>query len=239
MRVLKAFLITSALVLAPLSPGVAQTQPTVAPALITVTGEGIIQAAPDMAILSIGVTTEAESAAAAMTENSKALSAVLERLKASGIEARDLQTSNLSLSPNWTGYDSASGGRPTIAGYTASNQLTVRIRALETLGGVLDAAISDGANALNGLSFALTDPRPATDAARVQAVEDARAKATLLVEAAGAQLGRIVSISEGGGMSPQPGPMFRAAAEAMPVPVEGGEVAASAAVTVVFEIVQN
>lgn len=237
MQALKAFLITSALVLAPLGPVAAQTQ--MAPALITVTGEGVIQAAPDMAILSIGVTTEAESAEAAMAENTKALSAVLERLKASGIEARDLQTSNLSLNPNWTGYDASSGGRPRIAGYTASNQLTVRIRALESLGGVLDAAISDGANALNSLSFALTDPRPATDAARVRAVEDARAKATLLVEAAGAQLGRIVSISEGGGMVAQPGPMFRAVVDAAPVPVEGGEVASSAAVTVVFEIVQK
>ena len=236
MRVLNAFVMTTVLALSPLGPIAAETLP--APALITVSGEGVVQGAPDLAILSIGVTTEAETATQAMAENSRALSTVLERLKASGIEARDLQTSNLSLNPNWTGYDSSSGGRPKIAGYTATNQLTVRIRALEALGEVLDAAITDGANALNGLSFAMSDPRLATDEARKRAVADARAKATLLVEAAGAKLGRIVSISEAGSYLPQPGPMFRAAAEAMPVPVEGGEVSANASVTVVFEIVQ-
>lgn len=236
MRVLKVLVITTVLALSPIGRVTAETLP--APALITVSGEGVVLGAPDMAILSIGVTTEAETAAQAMVDNSKALSAVLEQIKASGVEARDLQTSNLSLNPNWTGYDSSSGGRPKIAGYTASNQLTVRIRALESLGTVLDAAIADGANALNGLSFAMSDPRPATDEARKRAVADARAKATLLVEAAGAKLGRIVSISEGGSSQPQPGPMFRAAAEAMPVPVEGGEVSANASVTVVFEIVQ-
>ncbi len=238
MRVLNAFVITTAFALAPFGPIAAETLPAPIAALITVSGEGVVQGTPDMAILSIGVTTEAASAVQAMTENTKALSGVLDRLKSGGIEARDLQTSNLSLNPNWTGYDTASGGQPKIAGYTATNQLTVRIRALETLGGVLDAAITDGANTLNGLSFAMSDPRPATDAARVRAIEDARAKASLLVEAAGAKLGRIVSISEGGNSVPQPGPMFRASAEAMPVPVEGGEISASASVTVVFEIVQ-
>ena len=238
MRLFKALLIASALTLAPMAPIAAQTVPLAAPALISVTGEGMVQGAPDMAILSIGVTTEAKSATEAMAANSKALTTVLEQLKAAGIEPRDLQTSNLSLNPNWTGYDAASGGRPTIAGYTATNQLTVRIRAIVTLGGVLDAAIADGANSLNGLSFSMSDPRPATDAARVMAVKDARDKATLLVQAAGATLGRIVSINEGGSYSPQPAPMFRAASEAMAVPVESGEVSVNAAVTVVFEIIQ-
>lgn len=242
MRVFKTLLICSACAFATTVPGLAQTQPTasapVQSALITVMGEGVVHGAPDMAILSIGVTTEAKTAKDAMAQNSASLALVLERLKAAGIDARDLQTSNLSLNPNWSGYDSASGGQPKIAGYTATNQLTVRIRALETLGAVLDAAITDGANALNGLTFGLSDPRPSTDAARVLAVQDARAKATLMVEAAGVRLGKIVSIAEAGGFVQPAGPMFRAAADSAPVPVEGGEVAANATVTVVFEIVQ-
>jgi uncharacterized protein len=242
MRVLKALLICSACAFATTVPSLAQTVPTVGgpvqSAMITVTGEGVVHGAPDMAILSIGVTTEAKTAKDAMAQNSASLASVLERLKAAGIDARDLQTSNLSLNPNWAGYDSSTGGQPRIAGYTATNQLTVRIRALETLGAVLDAAISDGANTLNGLTFAMSDPRPSTDAARVLAVQDARAKATLLVEAAGVQLGRIVSISEGGGFVQPAGPMFRAVADSAPVPVEGGEVAANSNVTIVFEIVQ-
>lgn len=242
MRILKALLICSACAFATTVPGLAQTVPTagmsVQSARITVIGEGVVHGAPDMAILSIGVTTEAQTAKDAMAQNSASLALVLERLKAAGIDARDLQTSNLSLNPNWSGYDANAGGQPKIVGYTATNQLTVRIRALANLGAVLDAAISDGANTMNGLTFSMSDPRPSTDAARVLAVQDARAKATLLVEAAGVRLGNIVSIAEAGGFVQPAGPMFRAVADSAPVPVEGGEVAASATVTIVFEILQ-
>ncbi|MEF3047270.1 SIMPL domain-containing protein [Pseudotabrizicola sp. L79] len=230
MSVFKAIVLSLPL-LAPLSmPTWAETAAT-----ITVSGEGSVEGAPDMAVLSLGVTTEGATATEAMSANSAALTAVLERLKAAGIADRDLQTSNLSLNPNWTGYDS--GATPKIVGYTASNQLMVRIRDLPKLGEVLDAAITDGANTLNGISFGLSNPRPAMDEARTEAVADARARAELLVTAAGARLGKIVSINENGGYA-QPAPMFRAAAEAAPVPVQGGEVATTATVTIVFEIVQ-
>lgn len=210
---------------------------TPVPATITVTGEGSVEGAPDMAVLSLGVTTEGDTAAEAMAANTAALTAVLERLKAAGIAERDVQTANLSLNPNWTGYDS--GATPRIASYSANNQVMVRIRDLPKLGEVLDAAVRDGANTLNGLTFGLSNPRPAMDEARAKAVGDAKARATLLVEAAGAKLGRIVSISENGGYS-QPAPMFRATAAeaAAPVPVEGGELATTATVTVVYEIAQ-
>ena len=215
----------------------AQTPPQAAAvAQITVTGEGVVDGVPDVATLSLGVTTMGDTAAAAMAANSASLSAVMARLTAAGIGERDMQTTNLSINPNWTGYDNGQAQR--ITGYTASNQLTVRIRALDTLGAVLDAAIQDGANTLNGLTFGLSEPRPAMDEARRAAVADARARATLLVESAGAQLGRIVSITEGGGYS-QPAPMFRQSADSMgAVPVAAGEVATTATVTMVFEIAQ-
>lgn len=205
------------------------------PATITVTGEGMTEVAPDLATLSIGVTTTGATAAEALTANSASLAAVLERLKAAGIEDRDIQTSNLSVNPNWTGYDSSSTS-PTIAGYTAMNFVTIKIRKLEGLGGVLDAAVSDGANTVNGLTFGLQDPRPAMDAAREAAVEDAAAKAALLAKAAGVALGQIQSISEGGGVG-GPAPMFKdAAASAAPVPVEAGALSMTASVTVVWQL---
>jgi uncharacterized protein len=229
MRMLKAVLVATAMA-APLA-GAAWAEG----AQVTVTGEASVAGVPDMASLSLGVTTTGDTAAEAMAANTKALNAVMERLKAAGIAPRDMQTSNLSLNPNMTGYDSA---QARIAGYTASNQLTVQIRALDSLGGVLDASIQDGANTLNGLSFGLTDSRPAMDKARAEAVADARAKAELLVKAAGANLGKIVSISESGGYT-GPQPMFKAfAADSAAVPVAGGEVATTATVTVVFEIQQ-
>lgn len=206
------------------------------PPTVTVTGEATVARAPDEATLSIGVTTQAETAAEALAQNSAAMAAVIDRLKAAGIEERDLQTSGLSVNPNWTGYDSSISG-PSISGYTVANILTVRVAALEGLGAVLDAAVTDGANTLNGLSFGLTDPRPALDEARKLAVADALAKATLLAEAAGVKLGDIVTISEGGGYG-GPLPAYKSEAAPMAVPIEQGEVSYSASVTIVWTLVK-
>jgi uncharacterized protein YggE len=203
-------------------------------ARITVTGEGSVNARPDMATVSLGVTTEAKTAADAMAANSVQLGLVLERLRGAGIEDRDLQTSGLSLNPNWQQVDGQL--TPTIVGYIASNMLTVRVRALDNLGSVLESAVTDGANTFNGLSFGLADPAAALNEARKLAVSDAMARAKLLSEAAGVTLGAVVAISEGGGMG-GPMPMFRMdAAAASPVPVAAGEVATTASVTVVFEL---
>lgn len=228
MRVFTALLLSATLAL-PLS-GQAWAQ-----SLITVTGEATVEATPDMATVSLGVTTDGATAAEAMAANTKALQAVIDRLKAAGIEDRDLQTSNLTLNPNWVGYDS--GSTPKIAGYVASNMLNVRVRALNSLGTVLDASIADGANTLNGITFDLSAPRPAQDEARKAAVEDAKARATLLVEAAGASLGKIVSITENAGYGSGM-PMFRAEASAAPVPVASGQIGLTSSVTISFEIAE-
>ena len=228
MRLIHALLLTTALALPMLTTGAASADT----ALITVTGEASVVVQPDIATLSLGVTTQGTTATEAMAANTAALTVVLERLRAAGITERDLQTSNLSLNPNWVGYDT---GAPKISGYTASNQLTVRVRALATLGAVLDAAITDGANTLNGLTFELSNPRPKMDEARRAAVADATARATLLVEAAGAKLGRVQSISEGGGFM-NPTPMYRQEVASAPVPVAAGEIGVNATVTMVFEI---
>lgn len=229
MRTLPALLLSAALAMPGAAPAFAEDVMT---PTISVTGEGVVEAAPDLATLMIGVTTQGDTAAAALDANSAALEAVMARLTASGIAPRDLQTSNLSVNPNWTGYDSSA---PTISGYVATNMLTVRIRALETLGTVLDAAVADGANTLNGLTFGLADPTPVMNEARKEAVADARARAELLAGAAGVTLGKIVSISESGGAA-SPMPMFRA--EASTVPVAEGELGVTAMVTVVYEIAQ-
>ena len=206
-----------------------------APALITVTGTGTVEAAPDIATLTIGVTTEDATAAEALGANSAAVEAVIARLTEAGVAPGDLQTSNLSVTPNWSGYDS---GTPAISGYIAANLLTVRVRRLDGLGAVLDAAVSDGANTLNGLTFGLAEPGPALDKARQDAVADARARAELLATAAGVTLGRLVAIREGGGTA-DPMPMFRAEASAMPVPVEAGTLGLTASVTLDYEILDN
>lgn len=237
MRVLTTLCLAVFLPLA--APSLAEDHgPAALAATISVTAQGHAEAVPDLATISLGVTTQGETAGAAMDANSAALAAVVTRLKAAGVADRDVQTSNLSLNPNWQQNDGTQA--PKIAGYVAMNVLTVRVRALGTLGEVLDAVITDGANTLNGISFGLDDPEPALDRARVAAVKAARARAELLVGAAGLTLGRVVSISEAGGyVPPGPMPMYRMEADmAAAVPVEGGEVGLTASVTMVFEIQQ-
>lgn len=230
MRLMTALALSGALALPVAGPALAEE----AAPMISVTGTGTVEAAPDIATLSIGVTTQGATAAEALAANSAATEAVIARLTAAGIEPRDLQTSNLSLNPNWTGYDVSN---PTISGYVAANLLTVRVRQLDTLGAVLDAAVTDGANTLNGLTFGLADPEPVLNEARKEAVADARAKAALLAEAAGVTLGKLVSISEGAAPG-DPVPMFRAEASAAPVPLAGGELGLSASVTLHYQIVE-
>ncbi len=209
------------------------------PATIAVTGEGKVDMAPDMAMLSLGVMTQADTAAAALKANSDGLSGALDRLKAAGIEDRDIQTSGLSLQPN---IDYSSSGRePQVRGYTASNMLMVRLRDLSVLGQTLDAVVTEGANTLNGLSFGLQDPDEATDEARRRAVADAAHKAALYAEAASVTLGRIVTISEQGNYGgPQPMMMAEArfAKDAGSVPVASGEISIGATISVVYEIAQ-
>ena len=200
---------------------------------LTVTGVATVNAAPDQAILSLGVTTTGPTAAAAMAANNESASAVMARLIAAKVADRDMQTTGLSLNPNWV--MNAAGSAQEIQGYVANAVLTVRIAVLDTAGSVLDAAIADGANTLNGLTFGLSDPRPVEDEARKAAVADALARAKVLAAAAGATLGPILSITEGmGGQQPMP-MLYKAAADST-VPLAAGEVGVTAEVTIVWQL---
>lgn len=203
---------------------------------ITVSGEGSVEAAPDMATITLGVTNEAPEAKAAMAATSAAVGQVLERLTSLGIEPRDIQTQRLSLNPVWSGRGSSGTYPAKITGFSASNTVLLRIRDLDILGTTLDAVISDGANDFNGLQFDIQEPRPLQDAAREAAVKDAIAKAQLLADAAGVPLGQIVTITEQSGGGSQPMFMQRAAMAESSVPVAAGEVSLSASVLVVFAI---
>ena len=226
MRVLSAFALSTAL----LMPVAAMAD---AVGTISVTGSATVNVVPDLATITLGVTTMGDTAAAAMSANTDAVSAVIARLIAAKVADRDMQTSNLSVNPNWVA--NAAGDGQVIKGYVAANMLTVRIKALDTTGAVLDAAITDGANTLNGLTFGLQDQRPTEDEARKLAVADALARARLLADAAGAKLGAIQSISEGGSNVPGPLPMFKTMDSAA-VPVAAGEVGISANVTIVWAL---
>lgn len=200
---------------------------------ITVMGEGIVHTVPDIAVISVGVTQQDKDAATAMARASQAAGAVLAKLRDLGIEPRDLQTSQIDLSPVYTHRQNE---EPSIDAYRASLELTVRVRDLPALGGILGAVVQDGANRFSGLHFSVSDRQAAEDAARAAAVADALRKAGLLAQAAGVKLGPVVSIQENGGGGGVP--MMRMAADMAPspVPVAEGEVALQQSVTLVIEL---
>jgi len=238
-----AGVLAAALILAPFlapafAPAPAQAQSTQDhPRQMTITGYGEAAGVPDMAVVTMGVTTEAKTAKAALDDNSKAMSKVFARLKAEGVAEKDIQTSNFSISPQYRRYDSSQPDRRReIVGYTVSNQVTVRVRKMESLGTILDTVVADGANELGGLSFTFSDPEPLANEARKAAVADARAKAELYAKAAGVDLGEVLSISEFGGGRPQQKEMAATRAASDSVPVAAGESALSVSVSITYAL---
>ena len=210
-------------------------------ALLTVVAEGRTTRQPDLAVFSAGVTTQAKTAAAALAENSNAMTKVVAELKRAGIAARDIQTSNLSINPLYAQQTRPvdEPQAPVIVGYQVSNQVSVRQRKLGDYGKVIDTLVSAGANQVNGPSFQLDNSDAALDEARIAAMKAARARAELYARAAGLRVARIVSISEGQNYQPGPPMVYARMAmdksEAAP-PVESGELELTANVTVMFEL---
>lgn len=205
-----------------------------APRQITVTGEGAASAAPDVATISIGVESVGKTAADALAANNRDTGAVIDAVKAAGVEAKNIQTSNFSVSPRYADRRT-SEDELRIVGYQVTNQVTVRVTDVGGLGKLLDTVVSVGANSINGVSFGFADEVKVADAARRQAVADAIRKAELYAEAAGVKLGAIQSIAEAqrfGG----PRPMMRMAAEAAPAPIEAGEQSIDAAVSITWTL---
>lgn len=197
---------------------------------ISIEGRGEISAAPDMATISSGVTTQGATAREALDANTKAMADLITELKAAGIESRDIQTSGFSVNPNYVYTDERDDKGytlpPKINGYQVSNTVSVLVRDLKSLGTILDKSVTVGANTVNGVSFAVDDPSELYNQARKAAFADARAKAELYATAAGGRLDDIESISETQGFNdPQPYPMYAKAdmAASAPVPVEAGE----------------
>jgi uncharacterized protein len=208
--------------------------------LLSVSGEGTVRAQPDMAVIALGVVSEAEQAAEALTANSESMSRIVAALKDGGMDSRDLQTAGFSVDPVYSqpprDYDGSKPFKAEIVGYRVSNNLTLRVRALDKLGTILDQVVSLGANSISGPTLTVADPSPFEDQARRAAMKDALDKADLYAEAANVALGPIFRIEDGFVSAPQPmspNVMMRMeAAAAPPVPIEGGELSFEAHVTV-------
>ena len=219
--------------------GMAVSTPLVAQTL-TVEGTGEVAFEPDIALVTLGVEADAASPAEAVAAMAQGLSPVLDSLTQAGIAPRDMQTGTLNLRPVYAEQSQTRPGEgPEISGYRAESLLTVRVRDLDTLGPVLDAAVTEGANRLEGIQWQLSDPEAAEDAALGAAVADAVRKAAIMAEAAGLGLGAIEEIREGnvGAMPPQP--MMRMEAADSGMPLARGEVGVTATVTLEYATVAD
>jgi hypothetical protein len=222
-RTLFALAIAAA-ALAPLSAPAAEK-------LMTVTGEAMVAVAPDMAVIRIGVTSQGKTAHEASDANAKQMTKVLAAVKGTGIADRDVQTSRLSLQPQ---YDPNKSGTARLLGFLVTNQVTIKIRDIGKLPVILDTAIAAGANEMSGIEFVVSEQSKLLDQARDDAIADARRKAELYAKAAGVKLGKVVAISEEGS-SPPPRPVMQAM-RAGAVPVAPGEQMLRASVTVSYDI---
>ena len=201
---------------------------------ISVSGHAEVQATPDRARISAGVVSQAASAGEAVDQNSAAMRGVFAALQAAGVADADIQTSGFNVAPV---FDQVKGPRqaPRIVGYRTSNTVTALVRDTATVGDTLDALIKGGANTLHGVSFFVARDEAVQDRLRIAAVKDAERKAAMMAEAAGAQLGRVMTIAEtgrGGGPSPA---RFRSEALSS-VPVAAGTSTLSMDVAVTFEL---
>jgi uncharacterized protein YggE len=171
------------------------------PAMISVTGEATVSVPPDLAEIDGGFTSEAKTAREASDANNAAMGKVLLALKAASIDPKDIQTSRLSLHPQTQNTPNHSGP-PSIVGYRASNHVTIRLRDVTKVAGVIDMLVGAGANDIGGINFMVSAASKLLDEAREQAFADARRKAEIYAKAAGVTLGTPLSISEGNASAP-------------------------------------
>ena len=197
-----ALLLLSTMVFA---PGGAMAQGTPAPAdnphTISVSGTGIVTMEPDLATITIGVQNQSKSLATAQGDNTTAINSVTQVLTDGGIDKKDIQTSSYNISPV-SKYDD-NGNYVGITGYQVSTSLSITVRDITKVGTLLDTVVTAGANQVLGVSFSVADPSAPASQARKAAVEDARAKADELAQAAGLVVTGVISIQETSAPTPK------------------------------------
>jgi len=235
--ILTALLIAAAI---PATPAAAQSSGQVTQAIagtrLDISATGEVTRVPDLAVISAGVVARSTTAAAALQETADKMERVITALKRAGVDDRDIQTSSVSLNPEYRYPENQS---PQLTGYSASNQVTVRFRDIRNSGKVLDALVAVGANQINGPTMTIEHPEAALDEARTRAIAQGRARAELYARALGMNVARVVSVSEGGGYyappPPPPAPMM-ASAERSYTKIEPGEQKLQVSLSMVFEL---
>ena len=215
------------------------TMDTMRPTTLNLGAFGEVRTAPDMATIVLGVMTQGATAEAAMRANAERMNSMMAALRRQGIAERDIQTSGISLNPQYV-YEQNQA--PRLNGYQANNQVVIRVMDLARLGQSLDAAVGAGANEVQGISFGLRTPATAEDEARRRAVTALQAKAGVYATALGGRVGRLVTLNEGGGYSPPPprpvpmAAMARIQGEVSQTSVSPGEIVVRVDINGVYEL---
>jgi hypothetical protein len=204
---------------------------------LDVVATGEVTRVPDVARINAGVVTQAPTASAAIEQNARRMSSVRAALRRAGIADRDIQTSNVSLNPD---YRYVENQAPQLVAYRASNEVTVRFRDIANTGRILDALVAQGANQINGPMLTLDKPEAALDEARTAALRTAQSRAELYARALGKRVRRVLSVSEAGiGYQPMPRPVMgqaRGAADMASSKIDPGEQTVSISLTVSYEL---
>lgn len=228
------------LAIASSAPLVAPSAQSPTPVLTPVSGVQVVatgeeQITPDRAKVSIGVQTQAPTAADASSRNARLQRAVMDTLRALGIAADQLSTTGYNVYPEQQFNEQTR--RPRIVGYNVQNTILVDVRRIDQVGPVLDAALAKGANNVSGLHFYSSTAEAARRRALARAVENARADAEAMARAAGGTLGELLDLHSGITFAP-PQPMYemdmakgRAAAMAAPTPIAEGTQTVTATAT--------
>ena len=208
---------------------------TIAGTRLDINATGEVTRVPDVAIISAGVVSRSATATGALQDTADRMSRVLAALKRAGIEDRDIQTSNVSLNPE---YRYVENQPPQLVGYSASNNVTVRFRDIRNSGKILDALVGQGANQINGPTLTVDKPEAALDEARAKAIAMGRARAELYARSLGLRVVRVVSVNESGSSYPVPPPMpmyARAEMAQAKTSIEPGEQKLQVNLTMTFE----
>lgn len=208
------------------------------PRTITVTGQGAVTLQPDTASIQVGVDVTQPTLAEAQSQATQQMTAIINAVKTAGVAAKDIQTTNYSVNVVRARDENGNPGK--VTGFEVTNVVSVTLRDLGKLGALLDTVVAQGANNVYGINFFVANPAPAASQARTQAVQDAKQKADELAAAAGAHVGRVMSITETSAPSPQPVGMGASAvnkAAAAPVPIEAGSAEIDVDVQVTYELV--
>lgn len=206
--------------------------------LVTLTVQEEVQSTPTLATISGGVTTQAATASDALRQNSQKMTDVVALLKKRGIAGKDIQTSGISLSPQYD-YNNANGKPPILTGYQASNTVTIKTREIAKIGELLDAMVAAGGNNINGPNFSIEDDAALKVQAREKALKTAAAQAAFYARQTGYTSTKLVSITEGqsGFRGPMPVAMqSRGEAKADFAPVEPGEVGTGVTLTIQYRL---